>query len=100
MSDHENKALSQLMSVATLLGQISLAGAAMYVGAGAARETYDALKSKVREMMDKLDEAQRQIDDIDPRELDAEMRSDPIDNDEKGDEPVAVKSFSAYDLYR
>lgn len=77
------KDMSQLMEVAKLLGQIGTAGAAMYVGAGAARETYDALRAKCREMMDKLDEAQNQLDDIDPRELDAEMRSAPNVNETK-----------------
>lgn len=79
----DTKDMSTLMEIAKLLGQIGTAGAAMYVGAGAARETYDALKAKCREMMDKLDEAQRQLDDIDPRELDAEMRSAPRHNSEK-----------------
>lgn len=86
MSDQQTKDMSTLLEVAKLLGQIGTAGAAMYVGAGAARETYDALKAKCREMMDKLDEAQRQLDDIDPRELDNEMRSEPDDEtEEKGD---------------
>lgn len=46
MSDQQTKDMSTLMEVAKLLGQIGTAGAAMYVGAGAARETYDALKAK------------------------------------------------------
>lgn len=70
MSDQQTKDMSTLMEVAKLLGQIGTAGAALYVGAGAARDTYDALKAKCREMMDKLDEAQSQLDNIDPQELD------------------------------
>lgn len=77
-NDHvDTKDMSTLMEVVKLLGQIGTVGAGLYVGAGAARETYDALKAKCREMMDKLDEAQSQLENIDPRELDAEMRSAP-----------------------
>lgn len=85
MSDQQTKDMSTLMEVAKLLGQIGTVGAGLYVGVGAARETYDALKAKCREMMDKLDEAQSQLDDIDPKELDAEMRSDQEPREEKGD---------------
>jgi hypothetical protein len=81
----DTKDMSTLIEVAKLLGQISLAGAGMYVGAGAARETYDAIKAKCREMMDKLDDAQNQLESIDPKELDAEMRSDQEPREEKGD---------------
>lgn len=91
MSDQQTKDMSTLLEVAKILGQIGTVGAGMYVGAGAARETYDALKAKCREMMDKLDEAQRQLDDIDPRDLDAEMRSDP--------RPLDAKSAGAHGFY-
>ena len=85
MSDTQTKDMSTLMEVAKLLGQIGTVGAGLYVGAGAARETYDALKAKCREMMSKLEDAEQQLESIDPRELDAEMRSDQEPREEKGD---------------
>lgn len=92
---HATKDMSTLMEVAKLLGQIGTAGAAMYVGASAARETYDALKAKCREMMDKLDEAQSQLDNIDPRELDAGMRSAPNLNETKSFDQIMNWLYAA-----
>lgn len=78
------------------------------------RESSD-MRDQINELMRALSAAQSQLDNayrtrvrkdggaVDTKDmstLDAEMRSDPTENEEKGDEPALVKSAGAHQFYR